>query len=54
MCVTEEDIRERLKHLPDVPASLMLLAEPNDFHGIVEWEVLKGKMMSFSLLAIVS
>lgn len=50
MCVTEEDIRERLKHLPDVPASLMLLAEPNDFHGIVEWEVLKGKMMSFSLL----
>lgn len=49
MCVTEEEIRERLKDLPEAPACLMSLSEPGDFHGIVEWEVVKGRMISFRL-----
>lgn len=49
MCVTEEEIRERLKDLPEAPTCLMSLSEPGDFHGIVEWEVIKGKMLSFKL-----
>ncbi len=49
MCVTEEEIKERLKNLPEVPTGLMTFAKPGDFHGIVEWEVVKGKMLSFKL-----
>lgn len=49
MCTTDE-IRERLKDLPEVPNCLMSFAIPGEFHGIVDWEVQKGKMMSFQLL----
>jgi quercetin dioxygenase-like cupin family protein len=48
--MTEEQVRERLRDLPEAPMGFMTFAEPGDFHGIVEWEVLKGKMMSFNLL----
>lgn len=50
MCMTEEQVRERLRDLPEAPMGFMTFAEPGNFHGIVEWEVLKGKMMSFNLL----
>ena len=49
MCVTEEEIKERLKNLPEVPTGLMTFAKPGDFHGIVEWEVVKGRMLGFKL-----
>ena len=50
MCVTEEQIRERLRDLPEAPTGFMTFAEPGDFHGIIEWTVKRGKMMSFRLL----
>jgi quercetin dioxygenase-like cupin family protein len=51
MCrLIEEEIREKLKDLPETPTGLITLLEPGDFHGIVEWKVLKGKMLSFKLL----
>ena len=49
MCTTDE-IRERLKELPEIPNHLMSFATPEVFHGIVEWEVKKGKMIAFTLL----
>jgi quercetin dioxygenase-like cupin family protein len=49
MC-TEAEIREMIKSLPDTPSGLLTMLEPGDFHGIVEWRVVKGKMLSFKLL----
>lgn len=51
MCrLTEEEIREKIKDLPETPEGLITMIEPGDFHGIVEWKVVKGKMLSFKLL----
>jgi quercetin dioxygenase-like cupin family protein len=48
MCkITEEEIREKLKDLPETPSGLIAMLEPGDFHGIVEWKVVKGQMLSF-------
>lgn len=48
MCTIDE-IMERLKDLPEVPNCLMSFATPEVFHGVVNWIVKKGSMMSFLL-----
>ena len=50
MCATEKEIREKLKHLPVIPCGLITMREPGEFHGVVEWKVVRGSMISFTLI----
>lgn len=48
---SENEIRELLKDLPDIPVCALSYMEEGDFHGVIGWEVVKGKMLSFPLLS---
>ena len=39
----------RIEDLPDTPSGLITMLKPGDFHGVVEWEVVKGRMLSFKV-----
>ena len=45
--MTEQDIKDRLKNLPDVPVGLIKFRKSGDFHGLIEWEVERGNMLSY-------
>lgn len=49
MCLTREEITSMLDNLSDVPG-LMSMAEPGTKYGMIEFEVLKGRMLSWNLL----
>jgi quercetin dioxygenase-like cupin family protein len=49
MYLTEEQVRENLKYLPDIPVGLIYLKDPEDFHGITNWKTICG-MESYKAL----
>jgi len=48
MC--KEDYMERLSDLSDTPAGLITMLKPGDFHGVLEWDVKKGRMLSYKCI----
>lgn len=44
---TEEEINELLKDLSEEPTGLIQMIMPGDFHGVHEFQVKKGRMLSF-------
>ena len=46
MCITKEEVMDRLKNLSDQPTEPISLLKAGDFHGVLEWEVKKGRMLS--------
>jgi len=48
MCVrTKQEIDQLIAKLPDEPCGLISMIKPGQFHGVMEWEVLKGRMLSY-------
>ena len=48
MC--REDYISRLEDLPETPSGLITMLKPGDFHGVLEWEVKKGRMLSYKFI----
>jgi quercetin dioxygenase-like cupin family protein len=44
---TKEEIDQLIANLPDEPCGLISMLKPGDFHGILEWEVKEGRMLSY-------
>lgn len=46
---TKDEIAELLKELPETPSGLISMLKPGIFHGVVEWSVAEGRMLSFPI-----
>jgi len=46
---TKEEIQQLIENLPKEPEGLILMQKPGDFHGVLDWEVTKGRMISFPI-----